>query len=95
MDSRGRATDNYWIERFWRTIKRGYVDLNPASDGIELYRGVKRYVEYYNYTRGHTANKGLAPYVAYCRTDPEKDESSTEALLLPTATQNRAEIQII
>ena len=95
MDSRGRATDNHWIERFWRTIKRGYIYLNPAADGIELYRGVKKYVEYYNYTRGHTANNGLAPYVAYCRTDPEKDESSTKALILRKPTQTRTELQKI
>jgi putative transposase len=95
MDSRGRATDNYWIERFWRTIKRGYVYLNPAADGIELYRGVKKYIEYYNYSRGHVAHDGLAPYVAYCKTESEKGESSTKALLLPKQPQNAARIQII
>jgi len=32
MDGRGRATDNIWIERLWKTIKYGYVYLNPAED---------------------------------------------------------------
>ena len=50
-----RATDNIWIEQFWRTIKRGYVYLNPANDGLELYRGIKKYITYYN--RRHSSLK--------------------------------------
>ena len=56
MDSMGRATDNIWIERFWRTMKRGYIYLNPTSDGVELYRGILKYIEYYNYVRGHSVH---------------------------------------
>jgi putative transposase len=29
MDGKGRATDNAWIERFWKTIKTEYIYLNP------------------------------------------------------------------
>ena len=37
MDGRGRAKDNIWIERFWRTIKREYIYLNPCDNaGITL-----------------------------------------------------------
>lgn len=53
MDSRGRAKDNIWIERFWRTIKREYVYLNPSRDGLELYRGIERFMQYYNEKRHH------------------------------------------
>lgn len=53
MDGKGRAIDNIFIERFWRTIKYDYVYLNPANDGLELYRGVKEYMSYYNYTLRH------------------------------------------
>lgn len=31
MDGRGRAKDNIWIERFWRTIKMEYIYLNPCG----------------------------------------------------------------
>jgi len=65
MDGRGRATDNIWIERFWRTIKRGYVYLNPADNGIELYRGVKRYITYYNYSRRHSSLQKKTPEMVY------------------------------
>lgn len=80
MDGKGRATDNIWIERFWRTIKRGYVYLNPAENGIELYRGVLRYIEYYNYSKGHTAHNGLPPSVAYGVPRTFNVESSKKAL---------------
>ena len=48
MDGKGRAIDNIFIERFWRSLKYDYVYLNPASDGLELYQGLKEYFNYYN-----------------------------------------------
>lgn len=41
MDGKGRALDNVWIERFWKSLKYDYVYLNPADDGFELYEGVQ------------------------------------------------------
>ncbi|MEJ7664172.1 MAG: IS3 family transposase [Hymenobacter sp.] len=35
-DGRGRATDNAFIERLWRTVKWEHVYLNPADDGHHL-----------------------------------------------------------
>jgi transposase InsO family protein len=40
MDGRGRAKDNIWIERFWRTIKREYIYLNPCDNAFELRKGI-------------------------------------------------------
>ena len=48
MDGKGRATDNAWIERFWRTIKKNYLYLNPAETGTDLYRRVDHCITYYN-----------------------------------------------
>ena len=48
MDGRGRAKDNIWIERFWRTIKREYIYLNPCDNAIELRKGIEKFVQYYN-----------------------------------------------
>jgi putative transposase len=48
MDGKGRATDNAWIERFWRTIKKNHLYLNPAETGTDLYRQVDYYINYYN-----------------------------------------------
>ncbi len=48
MDGKGRFIDNIFIERFWRSVKQDYVYLHPANDGIELYQGIKKYINYYN-----------------------------------------------
>ncbi len=40
MDGRARCLDNVWIERFWRTIKREYVYLNPETNVNALRRGI-------------------------------------------------------
>ena len=58
MDGKGRATDNRWIERFWRTLKYQYIYLNPAGDGLELYGNISFYVGYYNRQKRHqTTNR--------------------------------------
>ncbi len=57
MDGRARCLDNVWIERFWRTIKREYVYLNPESTVGELRRGIMQYLDYYN---NRCCHQGLA-----------------------------------
>lgn len=54
MDGKGRALDNIWIERFWKSLKYDYVYLNPAQDGFELYEGVEKYINYYHNKVHHT-----------------------------------------
>jgi len=48
MDSKGRALDNIYIERFWRTIKYQYIFLNPANNGSALYAGIKKWIDRYH-----------------------------------------------
>lgn len=48
MDGKGRAIDNIFIERFWRSVKYDYVYINCPKDGLELYAGLKEYISYYN-----------------------------------------------
>jgi len=48
MDGKGRAIDNIFIERFWRSVKYDYVYIKVPSDGLELYQGLKEYIDYYN-----------------------------------------------
>ena len=43
MDGKGRALDNIYIERFWRSVKYDYVYITPNEDAIELYRGIAEY----------------------------------------------------
>ena len=53
MDGKGRCIDNIFIERFWRSLKYDHVYLNPANDGLELYKGLKEYFNYYNHELHH------------------------------------------
>jgi len=53
MDGKARCLDNIWIERFWRTIKREYIYLNPVETTTELRNGIRDYIGYYNARRFH------------------------------------------
>jgi putative transposase len=48
MDGKGRAIDNIFIERLWRSVKYDYVYIKVPADGLELYHGLKEYFDYYN-----------------------------------------------
>ena len=65
MDGRGRALDNIYIERFWRTIKQEYIYIWPAEDGNTLIRGIKEYMNYYNNKRTHQSLYRLTPFDWY------------------------------
>jgi putative transposase len=64
MDGKGRATDNAFIERWFRTLKQKYVYLHPASNGLDLFLGVAKFIEKYNSTR-HQGIEGLKPIERY------------------------------
>lgn len=65
MDGKGRAIDNIFIERFWRTFKYEYLYLNSPNGGHELYLGIKEYIEYYNHQRPHSSLQNLTPAEKY------------------------------
>ena len=48
MDGKGRAIDNIFIERLWRSVKYDYVYIKVPTDGLELYEGLTEYFDYYN-----------------------------------------------
>lgn len=53
MDGKGRALDNIFIERLWRSVKYEHIYLFPADDGLQFYRGLEEYFGYCNTDRGH------------------------------------------
>ena len=65
MDGRGRALDNIYIERFWRTIKQESIYIWPAEDGNTLVKGIKEYMNYYNNHRTHQSLDRKTPYDWY------------------------------
>ena len=65
MDGKGRAIDNIYIERFWRTIKVDYIYLYPMSDGLDLYKGINQYIKYYNEQQRHQGIGRKTPISLY------------------------------
>jgi len=65
MDGKGRAIDNVFIERFWRTLKHEHLYLAPPTDGVELYTTCKRFVHFYNEKRKHSSIGKVTPAVCY------------------------------
>jgi putative transposase len=61
MDGKGRALDNVFIERFWRTIKYEDIYLKEYRDGKELYKGLLEYIQFYNFERKHQSLLNLTP----------------------------------
>lgn len=64
-DRKGRAVFNIFIERLWRSVKDEHVYLFPASDGLESYRGLRDYFEYYNQDRRHQSLDDETPISIY------------------------------
>jgi len=61
MDGKGRATDNAFIERLWRTVKYEHIYLHDYTDGTALQKGLNKYFRYYNFERDHSALKPSLP----------------------------------
>ena len=65
MDGKGRAIDNIFIERFWRTIKYEDIYLKTYENGLSLYQGVEKYMHFYNTKRKHQSLNNKTPTVLY------------------------------
>lgn len=65
MDSKGRATDNAFIETLWKSIKYEKIYLNPPEDGLQLYQMVDEYFTYYNHERRHSSLQDQHPISLY------------------------------
>lgn len=65
MDGKGRAIDNIFIERFWRTIKYEDIYLKTYENGVSSYQGVGKYIHFYNTKRKHQSLNNVTPIVLY------------------------------
>jgi putative transposase len=48
MDGRGRALDNVFVERLWRSVKYEEIYLRDYDDGRALHQGLSSYFTFYN-----------------------------------------------
>lgn len=65
MDGRGRALDNIFVERFWRTVKYEDVYLKEYSTPREVWSGLSDYFPFYNTKRPHQSLCYQTPSVVY------------------------------
>lgn len=65
MDGRGRALDNIFTERLWRTVK--YEDIFPRSyqNLEEAQTGLEQYFTFYNHKRRHQSLDYQTPASVY------------------------------
>ena len=53
MDGRGRALDNVFIERLWRSLKYELIYPGDFASGLELFPALESYFRFYNHRRPH------------------------------------------
>jgi putative transposase len=65
MDGRGRALDNIFVERLWRSVKYEEVYLHDYRSPREARGGLTRYFEFYDHERPHQALQYRTPAQVY------------------------------
>lgn len=65
MDGKGRALDNVFVERLWRSVKYECVYLQEWETVREARCGLANYFQFYNYERPHSSLKGQTPASFY------------------------------
>jgi putative transposase len=72
MDGRGRALDNVFVERLWRSVKYEDIYIQGYDTVPGLHRGLARYFAFYNDERPHQSLGYRTPAAIYRGTKVEK-----------------------
>lgn len=65
MDGRGRALDNVFIERLWRSVKYQEIYLRDYTTVADVEEGLNLYFAKYNHERPHQSLDNLTPAKVY------------------------------
>lgn len=65
MDGRGRALDNVFVERLWRSVKYEDIYIRGYETVRELTEGLGRYFAFYNHERFHQSLDYQTPAAVY------------------------------
>jgi putative transposase len=74
MDGRGRALDNIFVERLWRTVKYEYVYLQDIQTVQEAWLGLRDYFLFYNNERFHQSLDYRTPAQIYLGEHEDKQD---------------------
>ena len=86
MDGKGRALDNVFIERLWRTVKYESIYLYSYETVRDLYRGLKEYFDFYNFERPHQSLDYKTPSEIYGQ-GKAMEMFTNKFANIPTATE--------
>jgi putative transposase len=78
MDGRGRALDNVFIERLWRSVKYEEVYLRDYRSVQECEAGLGSYFAFYNGRRRHQSLGSRTPAEVYAEEDSRRSDGGTE-----------------
>jgi len=81
MDGRGRAMDNIFTERLWRTVKYEEVYLHDYETPRHARQSLARYLTYYNERRPHQSLGYRTPAQVYFGTKPQDPMKGEKANL--------------
>ena len=66
MDGKGRALDNVFVERLWRTVKWDEVYRKGYRSQVDAYANLDRFFRFYNEERPHSSFPGdVSPMEVY------------------------------
>ena len=65
MDGRGRAFDNIFVERLWRSVKYEDIYIKDYATVPDLFNGLRAYFQLYNYERPHQSLDYQTPAEVY------------------------------
>jgi putative transposase len=74
MDGRGRALDNIFVERLWRTVKYEYVYLQDIQTVQEAWLGLRDFFLFYNNERFHQSLDYWTPAQIYLGAREDKQD---------------------
>ncbi len=92
MDGQGRALDNIFMERFWRSVKYEEVYLHDYTTPRIARQGLTRYIEFYNCERPHQALSYRTPAELYGGARPAIQFTHRPTPKGAEATLNKADV---
>lgn len=84
MDGKGRALDNIFIERFWRSVKYEEIYLNEYETPRQLRQSIVKYINFYNLERPHQSLKYKTPKAIYTGECIVKERNKTKSRKSPS-----------
>ena len=76
MDGKGRAMDNIFIERLWRSVKYEEIYLNDYATTEALRKALRVYFNFYNTERPHQTFDAATPLEVYRQSIEDMEEQT-------------------